>query len=108
MKTTYLSMLAVGSLTASGAYAANGSTCDTRLSVSLQQAQHVVGSLHADKPSQMRVFAIDGSEFTAGQGQWMKGQLQRVSQACAEGDAADAGARLGAVQQLLSERRRTS
>jgi Ni/Co efflux regulator RcnB len=108
MKTKYLSVLALGSFAASGAYAANGGACDAQLATSLQQAQHLVGSLRADKPSQMRVFAIDGSEFTAGQAQWMKGQLQRVSQACTQGDAADASARLGTVQQLLNEHRRES
>jgi hypothetical protein len=108
MKTTYLSMLALGTLAASSAYAANGSACDGQLTASLQQAQHIVGSLHPDKPGQMRVFASDGSEFTAGQTQWMKGQLNRVSGACAQGDAADAGERLAKVQELLSEHRRAT
>jgi hypothetical protein len=99
-------MLALATVATSGSYAANGGACDAQLTLSLQQAQHVVGSLHPDKPSQMRVFAIDGSEFTAGQAQWMKGQLQRVSQACTQGDAAEASARLGTVQSLLSERHR--
>ena len=77
MKTTFTGLLALGTLTATGAYAANGSGCDAQLSASLEQAQHIVGSLHPDKPSQMRVYAIDGSEFTAGQSQWMKGRCGR-------------------------------
>jgi hypothetical protein len=107
MKNTYLSLAVLATLGATSAYAANG-TCDDKLSASLQQAQYIVGSLHPDKPSQMRVFAVDGSEFTAGQAQWMKGQLQRVAGACAQGDAADAGARLAQVQEMLSEHHRAS
>lgn len=102
------SMWALATLGATSAYAAHGATCDDKLSASLQQAQYIVGSLHPDKPSQMRVFAVDGSEFTAGQAQWMKGQLQRVAGACAQGDAADASARLAQVQELLSEHHRAS
>jgi hypothetical protein len=108
MKTTISGLLALGTLAASGAYAANGSGCDAQLSAALDQAQHIVGSLHPDKPSQMRVFANDGSEFTAGQAQWMKGQLRRVSGACTQGDAGDAKARLAQVQELLSEHHRAS
>jgi hypothetical protein len=108
MKTTFMGLLALGTLTATGAYAANGSGCDAQLSASLEQAQHIVGSLHPDKPSQMRVYAIDGSEFTAGQSQWMKGALRQVSGACAQGDAAGARERLAEVQELLSEHHRAS
>ena len=51
----------------------------------------------------MRVFASDGAEFTAGQVQWMKGQLRLIATACADGNAPDASRRLAEVRQVLNE-----
>src|ERR1039458_6816779 len=61
----------VALMLASTAYAAGAAGCDDSLTTSLQECQRIVGSLRADKAGQMRVFASDGSEFTAGQAQWM-------------------------------------
>jgi hypothetical protein len=92
---------------ASTAYAASAGGCDDKLTSSLQECQRIVGSLRADKAGQMRVFASDGSEFTAGQAQWMQGQLRMVVRACAQGDGSDAARRLADVQQLLREHHRS-
>ncbi|MGA2861814.1 MAG: hypothetical protein ABSF31_08630 [Steroidobacteraceae bacterium] len=92
----------MGTLLVSSAYAA-GAACDDKLTASLHECERIVGSLRPDKAGQMRVFASDGSEFTAGQAQWMKGQLQLIAKACAEGDAADASRHLAEVRELLNE-----
>ena len=104
MKYIYPTLLSAVSLV-SNAYAA-GSACDDTLSNSLHQCERIVGSLRPDKAGQMRVFAFDGSEFTAGQAQWMKGQLKLVVEACDHGDSAEANRVLTEVQRMLSEHHR--
>jgi hypothetical protein len=67
---------------------------------SLQQvrdSQRLVDSLHPDKPVQMRVFAPDGSELTAGQGHWIRSRLRRFLRP-GPADAADAAAVLPDVR----------
>lgn len=103
MNKPYLTLLAVGTLIASSAYGATNTACDERLAASLHDCERIVGSLHPDKAGQMRVFASDGSEFTAAQAQWMKSQLRLVAKACAAGDVINASQRLAGVKQLLSE-----
>jgi hypothetical protein len=49
----------------------------------------------------MRVFALDGSEFTAGQARWMQGRLHKVEEACVRGDQVRAVQLLAEVQELL-------
>lgn len=93
-------------LIGSTAYADVSDHCDQKTKTSLQECQRIVGSLRADKAGQMRVFASDGSEFTAGQAAWMKSQLKRVAEDCASGDVADATHRLSDVQELLKEHHR--
>jgi hypothetical protein len=68
----------------------------------------LVDSLRPEKAGQMRVFAADGSEFNAGQVQWMKGQLRKFDRLCARGDAAEAANVLAGVQELLESHRRRS
>ena len=71
----------------------------------------LVDSLRPEKAGQMRVFAADGSEFNAGQVQWMKAQLREVDKLCLRGtseDEARADKLLQDVRELLeSHRRRT-
>ncbi len=71
----------------------------------------LVDSLRPDKAGQMRVFAADGSEFNAGQVQWMKARLREVDSLCARGTEADktrAAKLLQDVRGLLdSHKRRT-
>jgi hypothetical protein len=54
----------------------------------------------------MRVSASDGSEFTAGQALWMKGQLRSVLQACVQGDEVSAASSLHGVTDLLNAHHR--
>jgi hypothetical protein len=81
-----------------------GESCETELT----RKWRIVDVLRPDKPGQMRVFAADGSEFTAGQVMWMKGQLRLAEQACARGDQADATRLLTEVRDLVEAHRRAS
>jgi len=107
MNNRFLVLASVALMLGSTAYAAGTVGCDEKLTNALNECQRIVGSLRADKAGQMRVFASDGSEFTAGQAQWMKGQLRLVAKACADGDVADATRRLADVQELLQEHHRS-
>jgi hypothetical protein len=66
----------------------------------------IVDSLRPDKAGQARVFALDGSEVTAGQARWMQGQLHKVEEACVHGDQLRAAQLLAAVQELLKSHHR--
>src|ERR1700722_9776098 len=90
----------------STAYAADNVRCD-KLTDSLRESERIVDSLRVDKPGQMRVFAADGSEFTAGQVLWMKCQLREIAKACEVGSAEDASRRLSEVEQLLKQHQRS-
>jgi hypothetical protein len=81
--------------------------CSPMLSKQYANAQRIVDSLKPDKPGQVRVFASDGSEYTAGQALWMKGQLRSVLQACAQADETAAAAGLHGVTDLLSSHHAT-
>jgi hypothetical protein len=96
-----------GGVPGQAAFAAGAAGCDDNLTNTLQHLQRIVGTLRPDKAGQMRVFASDGSEFSAAQAQWMKGQLALIAKACTDGDAADAARRLAEVQQLLSVHHRS-
>ncbi len=75
--------------------------CDPEFTDSLNRAIHFVDSIRTDKPGVARVYATDGSEFTAGQVLWMKGQLRTIQHACTHSPLADSTERLGAVQGLI-------
>ena len=85
---------------ASVAYADVG--CSPAQIDALQKSERIVTSLRPDKPGQARVFAIDGSEFTAGQSAWMRGQ-----RACARGEGARAATPLAELQQLIKAHARS-
>jgi hypothetical protein len=71
----------------------------------------LVDSLRPDKGGQQRVYAADGSEFTAGQALWMRGQLRKVARLCATGQADDrqeAARILSEVSELLRSHHRDS
>lgn len=71
----------------------------------------LVDSLRPDKGGQQRVFAADGSEFTAGQALWMRGQLRKVARLCASGrpdDRQEAARILSEVSELLQSHHRDS
>ena len=83
-------------------------SCDAQLNRKWFECERIVDGLRPEKAGQMRVFAADGSEFTAGQVMWMKGQLRRVGYACARGDHADAARLLTEVRDLVQAHRRAS
>jgi hypothetical protein len=80
--------------------------CNPALNAQLVNAERIVDSLRPDKAGQMRVFAYDGSEYTAGQALWMKGQMRAVLRACAQGDEAAATSTLRGVTDLLNAHHR--
>jgi hypothetical protein len=90
---------------------ADTSTCDEASMQQYRECVRLVDSLRPDKAGQARVFAADGSEFTAGQALWMKGQLRKVARLCASRNPADqqeAVRVLAAVRELLKSHQRTS
>jgi hypothetical protein len=72
-----------------------------------QECERIVGALRPEKPAQIRVFAIDDSEFTAGQSAWMRAQLSTNSRACARSDDAAATRLLAGVQELIKAHARS-
>ncbi len=78
--------------------------CSEALTEQILSAQRIIDSLRPDKAGQMRVFASDGSEFTAGEANWLKGQLRYLLRACSVGDEASAAVSLHEVQGLLNSR----
>ncbi len=76
--------------------------CSSAFTEKFTGAERIVDSLRPDKPGQIRVFASDGSEFTAGQALWMKGQLRSVLQACAQNNEVSAASSLRGVTDLLN------
>jgi len=87
------------------------SVCDGTASHEYREYVQLVDSLRPDKGGQARVFAVDGSEFTAGQAMWMKGQLRKVARLCASdsvNDRAEAARLLAEVGGLLRSHRGAS
>jgi hypothetical protein len=85
--------------------------CDGDLMRQYRDSEREVTSLRPDKPGQMRVFAADGAEFTAGQVRWLQGQLRRIEWLCARGspgDVSEAARVLSDVQALIKAHRRAS
>ena len=78
--------------------------CSRALTYDIIRAERVVDSLRPEKAGQARVFAYDGSVYTAGEAQWMKAQLRAVLAACAQNDEQRAAAPLANVLGLLRTR----
>ena len=104
MTTATTSILATACLLASSLTHAN---CSPTFTERFTSAQRMVGSLRPDKPAQARVSAADGSEYTAGEAPWMKGQLRAAMHACTQGDESGAAATLQKVTDLLNSRRQS-
>jgi hypothetical protein len=102
----YALPVVIACLVSSGVWASE--SCDADFTRTFHECLRIVDSLRPDKAGQMRVFASDGSEFNAGQAQWMKGRLHAVERACARGDQAEAAKLLAEVQELLKSHRRAS
>jgi hypothetical protein len=103
MNTTIHSVVASTFLLASTLAHAN---CSPTLTEQVASAARIVDSLRPDKPGQVRVSASDGSEYTAGQALWMKGQLRSVLQACEQGHETSAESTLHGVTDLLKAHHR--
>ena len=91
-----------------GAAVSHAGACD-KSQPEYRNSVRLVDSLRPDKAGQMRVFAADGSEFNAGQVQWMKARLREVDSLCARGTPADearAGKLLQDVRELLDSHKR--
>jgi hypothetical protein len=101
-----LPAIAVGFLVSYSSLASAG--CGPEFNARYQEPLRLADSLRAEKPGQVRVFAYDGSEFTAGQVQWMHGQTRLIDKACAQGDEATASRVLADVQELLKAHQRRS
>jgi alkyl sulfatase BDS1-like metallo-beta-lactamase superfamily hydrolase len=87
-------------------YAAEG--CDASFTEQDHDCARIADSLRPDKGGQARVFAVDPSEFTAGQARWLQGQLHKVAAACVRNDQAQAAQLLAEVQELLTSHHRAS
>jgi hypothetical protein len=105
MTTTIKSVVASTFLLASTLAHAN---CSPAFTEQFASAARIVDSLRPDKPGQIRVSASDGSEYTAGQALWMKGQLRSVLQACKQGDETAAASTLHGVTDLLKSHHRAT
>jgi hypothetical protein len=68
-----------------------------------KQIQSIVYALHADKPSQLRVRALDGSEYTGGQVLRLKAQLRVAEAAMASGNSLQATNELQQIAVTLKE-----
>jgi len=96
-------------LTAVAAQAAPA--CQLESTQQYRDCVRLVDSLRPDKAGQARVYAADGSEFTAGQALWMQGQLRKVARLCASAnpaDRAEAERVLSEVNELLRSHHRNS
>ena len=105
MSATLVSL--AGSLVMLGSPPITHANCSLALTEQIASVERIVDSLRPDKAGQMRVFASDGSEFTAGQALWMKGQLRGIQRECIKGDDDSAATQLRGVQELLKAHRRT-
>jgi hypothetical protein len=104
MSTTLISAVASFCLMATSTVVHAG--CNPVLTEQLVRAERIVDSLRPDKAGQMRVFAVDGSVFTAAEALWMRGQMRAVLRACAQGDDASAASILRGITDLLDAHRR--
>jgi len=95
--TLYAVLLLLGAV----AQAQEPSSCTSQ---QYRDCVRLVESLRPEKAGQVRVFASDGSEFTAGQALWMQGQLRKVARLCASArpdDQIEATRILTEVRELL-------
>ena len=95
-------VLAVCFLASQSARADGG--CDANTRARLAALEQLAASVRVDKPGLARVYAEDGTELTAGQALWIKGQLREAAGACGRGDSADATHRLDTVRQFMHAR----
>ena len=75
--------------------------CSRELTASFIGAERLVDSLRPEKAGVARVFAYDGSEYTAAEALWMKGKLRTVLSECNHSDEAHAQPDLNQVLSLV-------
>jgi hypothetical protein len=98
MSSKFLScILLVGAVSLSHA----AESCDASFTLQYHDRARLVDSLRPDKGGQARVFALDGSEFTAGQARWMLRTVAQGRGGCVRGDQVRAAQLLAEVQELL-------
>ncbi len=105
------SKIAIGAGAALAVSVCRAGGCDAALMQQYRDCARIVYSLRPEKAGQARVFASDGSEFTAGQALWMEGQLRKFERLCGGGadpDDAQAARVLSEVQALLKSHQRAS
>ena len=94
----------LGSTCALSATSVMAAGCDPLLMQQYRECSRVVDTLRPEKSGQQRVFASDGSEYTAGQALWMRGQMRKVERLCADGSQASqaqAAQTLAAIEELI-------
>ena len=101
-----LAVIAASTLISTVALASTG--CSKDFNNRFQQSRQFVETLRPEKPGQMRVFAVDGSEFTASQVQWLRGRMRLIDAACVRGDEGRAEQLLSGTRDLLQAHRRSS
>jgi len=102
MSTRWIKAAAAVIVLSLAAVEANADTgCDAAVNAPLRGAERLVSSMRSDKPGQARVFAADGSEYTAGAARWMSAELGIANRACARGDSATAIRHLNGVRKFL-------
>jgi hypothetical protein len=106
MLSRIVKLLLIAGLASSKLYASQSP--DAAFMQSYRECVALVDSLRPDKPGQVRVFAADGSEFTAGQVRWMHAQLSLVNAAHARGDQVQAAQLLAGIHDLLEAHSRSS
>jgi hypothetical protein len=82
--------------------------CSRAVTASFVSAERLVNSLRPEKAGIARVFAFDGSEYTAGEAVWMKGKLRSVLTDCLNNDEAHALPDLEEVLRLMRSHHRPS
>jgi hypothetical protein len=88
-------------LAAVGFNAMAAAQCEPPVAATLRTAAQKVAALHLDKPGQARVFAADGSQYTAAAVLRMTAELRHAERACSRGDAAEASKHLDDLRELL-------
>jgi hypothetical protein len=77
------------------------SPTETTLAKSLHESERLVDSLRMDKPSQMRVYAFDGCEYTSAEALWLKAHVHAARRALANNKASDARRELNLIAATL-------
>jgi predicted ATP-grasp superfamily ATP-dependent carboligase len=102
MKNGYRWLTAISALAIFGAgEAAPAAECDGALTRSLQDAGQRLAHMQVTKPGQARVFASDGTEYSAAAVRRMRAQLGLAERACDRGDARAASGLLDAIKETL-------